>query len=242
MLDLARIAPGSRVLDIAAGAGAQTLLAAKRVGPEGSVTAIDIAPAMLARAEAALRDAGFSNVECRVADAESLDLTLDSFDAAICRLGLMFMSDLPAALAGIRRTLRPGGAFATMAVSSPEKNPQSSLGYAVVRRKGRLPSLSEQIPTVYALSGPGRLENAFEEAGFREVAVQYVQTHRVDPSSADVLAMMKSTLVSLHREMEPLTGSERVRAWREIETELRAFDTPDGFHTYGEMLLVAGVK
>src|SRR5262245_34804763 len=58
MLDLAGVGPGSRVLDVGAGTGEQTLSAARRAGPTGSVLATDIAASMLAIARTAAREAG----------------------------------------------------------------------------------------------------------------------------------------------------------------------------------------
>ena len=90
MLDLAHIKEGSRVLDIAAGAGEQSLAAARRVGPTGHVLATDIAPALLDYALADARAAGLSNIETRELDGEALgDLPAASFDAVISRVGLI---------------------------------------------------------------------------------------------------------------------------------------------------------
>src|SRR5687767_531472 len=60
MLDMAGVASGSRVLDVAAGAGEQTLVAARRVGPTGYVLATDISDKILEFAAAAAREAGLS--------------------------------------------------------------------------------------------------------------------------------------------------------------------------------------
>ena len=99
MLDLAHIKAGSRVLDIAAGAGEQSLAAARRVGPTGHVLATDIAPALLDYALADARAAGLSNIETRELDGEALgDLPAASFDAVISRVGLIYSG--PAARAG----------------------------------------------------------------------------------------------------------------------------------------------
>ena len=62
MLDMARVGAGSRVLDVAAGAGGQTIAAARRVGPEGSVLATDISENILEFAERTAVDAGLANV------------------------------------------------------------------------------------------------------------------------------------------------------------------------------------
>jgi ubiquinone/menaquinone biosynthesis C-methylase UbiE len=112
MLNMANIVIGSQVLDVAAGTGEQTILAAKRVGPTGSVLATDIAANMLKIAAEAAHQAGLSNVTTQVMDAQQLNVKAESFDAAISRLGLMFIPDLPGALADIRRALKPDGKLA----------------------------------------------------------------------------------------------------------------------------------
>lgn len=109
MPDAAAVGPGSRVLDVAAGAGGQSLAAARRVGPDGRVLATDIAPAILEYAANAATEAGLSNVETLEADGERLDVPEAAFDAAISRVGLIYFPDQQAALGGIRRALRPGG-------------------------------------------------------------------------------------------------------------------------------------
>ena len=90
MLNDARIGLGARVLDVAAGAGDQTLDIARRVGASGWVLATDVAPAILALAQKNADAAGLGQVRTQVADAESLGLAGSDFDAAVCRLGLMF--------------------------------------------------------------------------------------------------------------------------------------------------------
>lgn len=91
MFDLARIGPGSRVLDVAAGAGEQSVGAARRAGASGHVLATDIAPALLERAAADAKAAGLSNLETLELDGEALDtLPAGSFDAAISRVGLIY--------------------------------------------------------------------------------------------------------------------------------------------------------
>jgi len=106
MLDLAGVGPGARVLDLAAGTGAQTLLAARRVGPTGAVLATDVAAPMLDRAAEEARLAGLDRVATRVMDAHELALDDARFDAAICRQGLMYLANLDQALAEVRRVLR----------------------------------------------------------------------------------------------------------------------------------------
>src|SRR4029078_8761525 len=91
MLDLARIQEGQRILDVAAGAGEPAVSAAERVGPGGYVLATDIAEGIVAHALQVAREHGLKQIETRVMDGEKLDLPDASFDAVLCRLGLMYM-------------------------------------------------------------------------------------------------------------------------------------------------------
>ena len=123
MLDQAHVGPGDRVLDLAAGAGGQTIAAARRAGDDGAVLATDLAPDILEFAAAQARSAGLSNVATREMDGEQLDLEHASFDAVISRLGLIYFPNQAGALAETRRVLRPGGRVATIAYSNagPER-------------------------------------------------------------------------------------------------------------------------
>src|SRR4051812_27510260 len=101
MLDLAAVSEGSRVLDVAAGAGGETLAAARRVGPGGRVLATDISPAILSYAKSEAVRAGLDNITVRELDGEALDVEEAGYDAVISRVGLIYFPDRAAALAGM---------------------------------------------------------------------------------------------------------------------------------------------
>jgi ubiquinone/menaquinone biosynthesis C-methylase UbiE len=134
MLDLAGVGSGHRVLDVAAGTGEQTLMAARRVGSHGFVLATDIADRMLAYLDEAARNEGLANLQTRLMDARLLELEPESFDAAICRLALMLIPEREKALAGIQRALKPGARFAAIVLSTAEKLPHISESLAIARR------------------------------------------------------------------------------------------------------------
>jgi SAM-dependent methyltransferase len=109
LLDQMRIERGQAVLDVACGPGTVTRHAALRVGPSGRVTGCDQSPAMLdlARSKTSVGDgAPIEYLEC---SADSLDVTDDAYDLVTCQQALQFFPDRPAALAEMRRALRPGG-------------------------------------------------------------------------------------------------------------------------------------
>ncbi len=139
MLDLAGIQAGSRVLDVAAGTGESTLMAARHVRPGGYVLAVDASASMLNVAAEAARKEGLTNVETRIMNAQSLTLEANSFDAVICRLALMLFSNPADALSGMRRVVKSAGKVAVMVYSSLEKNPYHGIFHQTVRRLGNIP-------------------------------------------------------------------------------------------------------
>ena len=138
MLDMAGVRSGSRVLDVAAGAGEQTIVTARRVGPDGHVLATDISSNILDFAAAEAANAGLKNVEIRVMDGENLDeLDADSFDAVISRVGLIYFPDQQKALTGMLRVLKPGGSIGAIVYSTPDKNQFFSIPIGIIRRRAR---------------------------------------------------------------------------------------------------------
>ena len=242
MLDLAEIGPGCRVLDVAAGAGDQTLLAARRVGPSGYVLAVDISAAMLAVAADAASEAGLTNVETCVLDARSLDLESDSFDAAISRFGIMLIPDPVKALAEAMRVLKPGGKLSVAVFSTPEKNPYLAIPQAIARRHAGLPEPAPGDPGQFALGAPGAVENAYAKAGFRVVRVLSVSTTRRFASTEEAIQTMKDTSVRLRQLMDGLSDAERDRVWSDVEQELNQFQGSTGLELAGEVLVCVGTK
>jgi ubiquinone/menaquinone biosynthesis C-methylase UbiE len=235
MVSLAGLHAGNRALDVAAGTGDQTLIAAQRIGPSGYVLATDNSTSMLNLAAAAARDAGLSNVETRVMDAETLDIDPDSFDAAICRLGLMLFSDPPKALREIRRVLKRGGKLAALVFSTAEKNPYQGIPMAVIRGLGGVP------PPLFILGERSVLSDILQSAGFVDVAVHAVTAQRLLPSMAEAIRRLKDVSF-LRGPMAKLNDADRERAWMEIEQQLRRFESPNGFEVPGEYLIGVGTK
>jgi ubiquinone/menaquinone biosynthesis C-methylase UbiE len=107
LLDMAGIKPGMCVLDLACGAGSQTLRAASRVGPTGFVVATDISAKMLDYVREHARRGAFDNIRTVECAAEDLEPAQGPYDAAISRLGLMLFSSPSRVLEAVQRVLRP---------------------------------------------------------------------------------------------------------------------------------------
>jgi ubiquinone/menaquinone biosynthesis C-methylase UbiE len=243
MLDTAGIGPGSRVLDVAAGAGGQTLAAARRVGPGGYVLATDISSNILEFALEGARREGLENVETRVMDGESLgELEEGSFDAVISRVGLIYFPDQQRALGGMRRVLKPGGRVAAVVYSTAENNGFFSIPVSIIRKRAQLPPPLPGQPGPFSLGGTGVLEEAYQGAGFREVRTQLVPSPLRLPSAAECVRFERESFGALHQMVAGLSEPEREAVWQEIEGELRRFEGPDGFEGPCEMIVGAGVK
>jgi SAM-dependent methyltransferase len=117
----AALEPGEAVLDLGTGTGAVAVLAAAAVGEQGSVTAIDLSPEMVAVARKAASDAGANNVEAREGRAEDSPAGDDQFDAVIASLSLMYVIDRAAAAQDIARVLRPGGRLVAAVWAGPDE-------------------------------------------------------------------------------------------------------------------------
>jgi SAM-dependent methyltransferase len=124
LLDSAAVRTGSRVLDLACGAGDAALRAAERVGPTGYVLGLDLSPGMIELAQAEARRRSLAQVEFRAVDSElDLRVTAGSFDCAVCKHGLMWMPDPPAAMRSLFDALRPGGRVSVSSWASLDDHP-----------------------------------------------------------------------------------------------------------------------
>jgi ubiquinone/menaquinone biosynthesis C-methylase UbiE len=242
MLDLARVSPGSRVLDVAAGAGEPAITAAKRVGPTGSLLATDISPNILAFAAQAARDQGVINLETRVMDGEHLELPDGTFDVVLSRVGLIYFPDQQRALAEVRRVLAPGGRIAAMVYATAERNQFFSIPIGIIRRRAQLPPPQPGQPGPFSLGGDGVLADAYRRAGFRDIVTQTVAAPVRMASAAECVRFERESFGALHQMMSGLSEAEREETWAEIEHALRQFEGPNGFEGPCEMIVGVGVK
>jgi SAM-dependent methyltransferase len=240
MLDAAGLTAGSAVLDVAAGAGGQTLAAARRVGASGRVLATDISPTILSFAARAAFDEGLLNVTVQEMDGERLAVDDESFDAVISRVGLIYFPDQRAALDAMRAALRPGGRLAAVVYSTAEANAFFSIPVGIIRRRAQLAPPAPGQPGPFSLGGPGVAEKLFAEAGFEDVTVETVVSPLRLASAADCVRFERESFGALGQMLSGLNEDERDAAWDEIRDELARFEGPDGFIGPCEMLVVAG--
>ncbi len=242
MLDAAGLVAGSRVLDVAAGAGGQSLAAARRVGPAGHVLATDISPAILAYAAKAATAAGLTNVGTSELDGEHLTVEEGSFDAVISRVGLIYFPDRQGALTGMRAALRPGGRISAVVYSTAEANGFFAIPVGVIRRRAQLPPPAPGQPGPFSFGSPGVAEQALTDAGFHDITVEAVTSPLRMPSAADCVRFERESFGALHQLLSGLPESEREAVWDEIGQALARFDGPDGFVGPCEMLVISATR
>jgi SAM-dependent methyltransferase len=242
MLDLARIQPSQRILDIAAGAGEPAVSAAERVGPGGYVLATDISEGIVELALQVARERDLKQIETRAMDGEKLDLPDASFDAVLCRLGLMYMPHPVTALSEWRRALRPGGRVAVVVFSTPDRNRWGAMPASIIRRRAQLPPPVPGQPGPFSLGDPGVLEGIFRQAGFADPEVRAMPAPHRMASSSEYVRVAREAFGAFNAMMAHLPSHERESVWNEVESSMRVFESPGGFEAPGECLVGAATK
>ena len=172
MLELASLRPGDRVLELASGTGGLGFAAAARVAPDGEVVVSDVAAEMTSIAAARAEERGLLNVTSRVLDLEDIDEPGESYDAVLCREGLMFALDPACAAAESARVLRPGGRFVAAVWGPREANPWLGVVLdAAAAQLGR-PVPPPGTPGPFSLSDTAGLADVLAAGGFVDVAIE----------------------------------------------------------------------
>ena len=217
LADLAGIRPGSKVLDVATGIGEPAVTVARRVQPNGKVLATDISYEMLAIGKERVEKLELQNIiEFRESDAESLKLQDKSFDAVLCRFGLMFLPNLQHALRLFYNALVPSGKIAAAVWSTPDKVPFLNLAFGTVREKLNLPPPPLDLPP-FNLSFPSlALQNALMTSGFQDVKTEtVVATIRFD-SPNSFTNYHKAISAPIHVLLAQQTPEKQNEVWQAV--------------------------
>jgi SAM-dependent methyltransferase len=170
-------------------------------------------------------------------DGEELDLDDQSFDTVISRVGLIYFPDQQRALREILRVLRPGGRLSAIVYSTAPRNPFFSIPVSIIRRVTGLPAPAPGLPGPFSLGDPGVLEAAYANAGFEDVDVRPLDAPVRFPTAAECVRFERESFGALHAMLANVGPAERDQAWREIEAELRQFESRDGFEGPCQLLI-----
>lgn len=176
MLGAVGLRAGERVLELACGPGGTGLAAAEIVGPDGEVVLSDIAPEMTAIAAERALLRNLTNVSTSVIDMCDIDRPDASFDAVLCREGLMLVPDPAAAIREAHRVLVPNGRAAFAVWGPRDRNPWLGVLLDAITARLGFPVPPAGMPGPFALADYGRLEELLSGTGFRDVSVREVAT------------------------------------------------------------------
>ena len=242
MLDQAGVVAGNRVIDIAAGDGGQSISAAMRVGSRGEVLATDIAPKFVELANAVARRMGLSQLNAEVMDAESLTLPDDHYDAAISRLGLMYLPDLQKGLGEIKRVLQPGGRASAIVFTTAEKAPFFSIPVSLIRKKRGLSPPEPGLPGPFSLGSPGILAENFRKAGFGDIHEQVIEAPLRFASAGECVQWRREASGTMQQMLSGLDENSKSEIWKEIVSAMEKYESSDGFESPCELLICSAQK
>jgi ubiquinone/menaquinone biosynthesis C-methylase UbiE len=230
LIKLAEIKQGDKVLDIATGIGEPAITAARKVGIKGHVLATDISPQMLKIAKQRAVSFGLQDiVEFKEIDAERIDidlqplLQLSSFNAVLCRWGLMFFPNLTSTLTNIYKLLSSGGKLAAAVWSQPTKVPKLYDAIDFVTREIGISSTITNNHSTYAkilspfsLANINIVKDALVEAGFKDIHIEYLNVVFEFASAEDYTNFAKEIIAPLQDMLANETKTRREEIWKTL--------------------------
>ncbi len=238
----ARLRRMMRVLDLGSGTGYPALLAAQTVGSAGSVIGLDLAESMLSVAERKAKRLGLGNVPFRTGDVSTLPFEASSFDAAISRFCLMFLPDIPKAVAEVARVLKSGGYVATAVWSAPDKNPYLRIPMDVIKQFIDLPTPDPTAPGIFRLAKPGELAGMLEQVGLQDVAEQEFFGEVQFPSAQDYFASLMDIAAPIQNLWTKLSAQQQHEAEQRIVQTVGAHGRGNSVALSIAVRMVAGRK
>jgi len=228
LIGAARLQPGFRVLELAAGTGETGFLGSELIAPGGTLVCSDGAETMLDAARARAQQLGLENVEFKPIDLEWIDAQTASFDAVLCRWGYMFAPDPEAALRETRRVLKADGRLALAAWDEPRHNPWATAAGGELQARGLAEPPDEGAPGMFALSTPGRLTDLLHGAGFAEVQVEPLELEHHHDSFEAYWAVQRDLSLALGEAEDRLEPGAAAELRAGVAARLQPLTGSDG--------------
>jgi SAM-dependent methyltransferase len=206
----AALSPGQHVLDLASGTGEPALSIANVVGPNGRVVATDMVPEMLEGARDNALALNLSNMEFKLADAESLPFNSGEFDCVTARFGLMFFPDVHKALSEVRRVLKPGGRISFVVWGPPEENPLFSTMTGPFLKYVQMPTPPPDAPGIFRFADGSKLAGVISGVGFHHVKTAKTKVDWPWPGPPEEAWLATSELAAPFKKMFTALPSEKM--------------------------------
>ena len=240
VMDAARLQAGQTVLDVGCGCGSTTLELARRVGPGGNATGVDISHPMLELARERAKADGVANATFTEADAQAHAFRPE-FDALYSRFGVMFFDDPVGAFTNLRRGLRSGARVAFACWQAVHRNPWMAVPMMAAMKhiSIAMPS-SPDAPGPFAFADAARVERILTEAGYRGVSVEGHDIGIVLGGGTDIgdTARLVMELGPLGRVLGDVSPEVRADVEREVRDAISGYMTANGVKMSGAIWLV----
>jgi ubiquinone/menaquinone biosynthesis C-methylase UbiE len=224
LIELASIKVGSNVLDISTGIGEPAITAAREVGNTGQVLATDISSEMLSIAKQRVINAGLQHaIVFKQGDTGTMELPNSTFDAALCRFGLMFLPDLDTALLNIYGSLVNGGRFAAAVWASPEKDSLFTSTMNTVMKETRTSSPPAGVPGPFSLSDESLIRNYFVNSGFKDVTIERMNVTFDFESSKEYASFVHETAGPLQEMLSNESPERRQKILEAVSESAKKF-------------------
>jgi len=236
LMEMAALKPGERVLDLACGTGLVTFRAAVAVGDHGSVIGTDISDGMIEECTRVAAGRGIHNVTFRRMEAEQLDFPAAEFDAVLCGLGMMYVTDFARSIREMFRVTRPGGR-AVSAVWGRRDHCAWSEIFEIVQRRVS----SEVCPMFFQLGTGDTQKMLFEAAGFVNVRSDRLSTllEYESGEGACTAAFVGGPVAMAYSRFDEAT---RASAHAEYIASIAAHRRGDGYTLPGEFVVTTGYQ
>jgi SAM-dependent methyltransferase len=228
MIGRAELAPGQRVLELAAGPGDTGFMAARLIKPGGTLICSDASAEMLDVARERAAEQGINNVEFKQLQLEWIDLPTADVDVVLCRWGVMLTVDPAASLRECRRVLKPGGRLALAVWDLPETNPWATLTQPALVELGHAEPSAAGGPGMFALSAPGMLAEMLADAGFFDIEVEPVPIVRSYEGVLDFLGETRDLSRQFAGVWGQLSDQARQQLRDRVAVAAAAFADEDG--------------
>lgn len=230
------------MLDVATGIGEPAITAACHVGPTGRVLALDRSAEMLIVARQRAKALGLTNVEFLQADAECLCFPARSFQAALCRFGLMFFRDLKSVLAMLFRVLVPNGRLAAAIWAEPSQVPLIALPLEIIEDAVHRPLLAPGTPGPFGLTDADVLARMLEEEGFTGVRHESVEVVIEFSSALQYVEFIQAVLPE-GRQLAQLPPEQQAEIWGTLAERARADHSADGLIRFSNRAIcIVGIR
>jgi SAM-dependent methyltransferase len=233
LIELAEIKPGQKILDIATGIGEPAITAARKLvelagsvnrvnANKGHVLATDISTQMLTIAKQRAAALGLQNIiEFREADAEILELPQSSFDAVLCRWGLMFMPNLNKVLSNAFQALKSGGRLVCTVWAEASKVPFGSIPMSIVMRELNVPSPPPGTPGPFTLADINILQSALSNTGFASIKYERLNVTFEFSTVEDYINYTKAVAAPIKSMLSKVSVERQEEIWNIVREQVR---------------------